>query len=272
MTPMSKSGSTAMNCPPMTSTMNKPVEFFDPPAVTGVRRFNRAVKVLVEDSHNGSNIFNEYNFGSAQLGRVLKAQGANVYSTAKAPRYEEGAGLTRSLLSYFDMVIFNGRFNGRTRPFTQAEIDAVAEWVKAGGGLLVTCSSPSASDKMDAFYMNPLIAPYGLQFASRAVKEGFYRVQPTDTHELLKGLTGFTMMHGIAVAGQATAQDVLPSGPDTVMMTQQFGQGRVIVFGAGSAIKNQALNSRVIRHATAETTQANTQLLMNLSLWLTAER
>jgi len=35
-------------------------------------------------------------------------------------------------------------------------------------------------------------------------------------------------------------------------------------------MQNQALNSRIIHHATEKTVQSNTQFAMNLSLWLVA--
>lgn len=240
----------------------------DPPAIPSVRPFKQPVTVLIEDSHGGTDIFNEYNFGSAQLGRILTAQGAKVMSTREAPDFDPAAGLNAKVLAHFNVVIFNGRFNGRTKAFTESEIQAVSEWVKAGGGLAVTCSSPTSSDKLDAFYFNPLIAPYGLQFASRGLGDVRFQVTPSDKHPILSGLEGFQVFHGTAVAGQAEAKEVLPSAHDSVMLTRQFGKGRVVAFGGGSAIQNQALNSKVIHHAKQPTVSSNTRLAMNLALWL----
>jgi hypothetical protein len=70
------------------------------------------------------------------------------------------------------------------------------------------------------------------------------------------------------VAGQADAKEVLPSAHDSVMLTRQFGKGRVVAFGGGSAIQNQALNSKIIHHAKEQTVGSNTRLAMNLALWL----
>ena len=240
----------------------------DAPVIQSVRSFKKPISILVEDSHGGTDIYNENNFGSAQLGRILTAQGAKVVSTRNAPGFDSATGLTRQVLDQYRIVIFNGRFNGRTKPFTESEIQVVTEWVKEGGGLLVTCASPNVSDKMDAFYLNPLIAPFRLQFASREVSDSFFAVNSSDTHSILRGLEGFYVLHGTGVAGQADSQDVLPSGKDSVMLAQEFGAGRVIAFGAGSALKNKALNSRVVHHSPKQRSQLNTKLAMNLALWL----
>jgi hypothetical protein len=247
---------------------NAPVVLTDPPAIKSVRQFKQPVSILIEDSHGGTDIYNEYNFGSAQLGRILTAQGAKVASTRNAPDFDSATGLTRKVLDHYNIVIFNGRFSGRAKPFTESEIAAVTDWVRAGGGLMVTCGAPTAGDHMDAFYLNPLIAPFRLQFAARGIRDTFMPVTPSDTHPIVRGLDGFAVYHGTNVAGQSESQDVLLSGNDSVMMTQKFGKGRVIVFGAGSALQNQALNSRIIHHAPERTMHANTKLAMNLGLWL----
>ena len=51
-------------------------------------------------------------------------------------------------------------------------------------------------------------------------------------------------------------------------MAQHQGKGRIVAFGAGSAIQNQALNSRVINRSSSQVVAANTNLLMNMTLWL----
>ena len=52
------------------------------------------------------------------------------------------------------------------------------------------------------------------------------------------------------------------------MMAQRQGKGRVVAFGAGSALQNQALNSRIINQSSPHVVASNTNLLMNLTLWL----
>ena len=58
-------------------------------------------------------------------------------------------------------------------------------------------------------------------------------------------------------------------GTESTMMAKQMGKGRVVAFGAGSALQNQALNSRIINHSSGRVVAANTNLLMNLGHWLT---
>ncbi|MBL9144399.1 MAG: hypothetical protein JNM99_12040 [Verrucomicrobiaceae bacterium] len=133
-----------MKCGPMTgatrgcicgvsrSTTGDPPILMEAPALPPIKPFKRAITILVEDSHGGCDIFNEYNFGSAQLARVLTAQGAKVESTRDIQEFDPARGLTRDLLERYQIVIFNGRFNGRTVPFSDAEVTAVSDWVKAG--------------------------------------------------------------------------------------------------------------------------------------------
>ena len=237
------------------------------PAVPLLRRFDRPVSILVEDSHGGSDIRNEYNFGSAQLGRILSMQGAKVMSTRALQNFNRAAGLTRELLEPFGVVLFNGRYNGGGPAFTEAEINAVSGWVRAGGGLLVTCSSPTASDHKDASIFNPLIKPYGMQFGNVGI-EGTYRpASGQPVHPVLRGLNAFYVWHGIAVES-TLGEDIALVRGETVMMSMRPGKGRVMAFGAGSALQNQALSSKLVTWSPSHTISANSALLMNPALWL----
>jgi len=279
-TPATKALSTSstMGCGPTTagmmgcmcgvrrSTKGGPPILLEAPELPPVKPFKRTLAILVEDSHGGSDIFNEYNFGSAQLARVLTAQGARVESTLQARGFQPDKGLTREFLDQYAIIIFNGRFNGRKQPFSESEITAVSEWVKAGGGLLVTCSSPAASDHLDGYLFNPLVKPFGLEFGWENL-EGM--CQPAGAHPIVGGLPGFTVHHGAAVTGSSkAAADVARFQNNSAMMALQHSKGRVVAFGGGSAMQNQSLNSRIINSSSGEIVAANTNLVMNLALWL----
>lgn len=237
------------------------------PAAGAHRSFKEAISILVEDSHGGSDIHNEYNFGSAQLGRILAVQGATVEGTKDVKDFDPTAGLTPELLHRYGVVIVNGRFAGQSPPFRDSEIQAIADWVRAGGGLLVTCAAKSASDHQDPLYFNPLIKPYGLQFGNKDISDIYVPNPNKNGHSPLRGLAGFYVFHGISVVGKG-AESLAHVGGDSVMMALSFGQGRMVAFGAGSALENQALNSLIIKHSPDKTVATNTDLLMNLALWL----
>jgi hypothetical protein len=250
------------------STAGGPPILMVPPELPAIKPLKRALSVLVEDSHGGTDIFNEYNFGSAQLARVLTAQGAQVESTLKARGFDATKGLNRELLDQYSILIFNGRFNGRTKPIMESEIVAVSDWVRDGGGLLVTCASPNASDHLDAYFFNPLIKPFGLQFGWQTLEGRYKPAASQRSHPILSGLSEFVVYHGISVIASSPAEDIAHVGSESTMMAQRHGKGRVVAFGAGSAIQNQALNSRVINHSSSSVVAANTNLFMNLTLWL----
>ncbi|MDB6116802.1 MAG: hypothetical protein JWO08_583, partial [Verrucomicrobiaceae bacterium] len=249
------------------STTGGPPILLVPPELPAIRPLKHSLSVLVEDSHGGCDIFNEYNFGSAQLARILTAQGAKVESTRNARGLDAAKGLTREFLDGYAIVIFNGRFNGRTLPFSDSEIAAVGGWVNAGGGLLVTCASPAASDHLDAYFLNPLIKPFGVQFGWQGI-EGRYQPAAGTSHPIVSGLSDFTVYHGVSVIASSPAEEVAHVSGESAMMAQRQGKGRVVVFGAGSALQNQALNSRIISYSSSNVVASNTNLLMNLTLWL----
>ena len=238
------------------------------PAVREVRPFKRPISILVEDSHGGSDIHNEYNFGSAELGRILTAQGAKVESTGAAKGFSPTAGLTRTLLDRYGIVILNGRYAGRDIPYREAEILALADWVRAGGGLLIASPGHKFGDGRQPSCFNPLIKPFGLEFADRDINGTRLPTKVRDGHPIMRGLPGFYVINGVSVVGSSAAEEIVWVERDCVLMAQRAGKGRVIAFGGGTAIMNQALNSQIIQHSAARIVAANTDLLMNLVLWL----
>ncbi|MCX6856705.1 MAG: DUF4350 domain-containing protein [Verrucomicrobia bacterium] len=242
------------------------------PSISGIRAFTRPTSILVEDSHGGSDIYNEYNFGSAQLARVLSAQGAKVESTRDLKGFDPNKGITPKLLSLFNIVIFNGRFSGRDYPFSKSEIIAITDWVHAGGSLLVTCSATSAGDHLDSQFFNPLIKPFELQFGPQNIKDVMVRLDAKESQPILKGLLAFHMYHGISVTSSAHHEAMASFSGQPVLVARKFGRGRVIAFGAGSALQNQAMGSKILQHPTKPAIKLNTDLLMSLSLWLAGEK
>lgn len=262
-------GMAGCTCGVRKSTKGGPPIVLEAPQLPPIKFFKRQINILVEDSHGGCDIFNEYNFGSAQLARVLTAQGGKVDSTRNARGFDPAIGLTREFLAAYDILIFNGRFNGLKQPFSAAEIAAISEWVAGGGGLLVTCSSPNASDHLDGYFFNPIVKPFDLEFGWQNL-EGRCRPANTQvTHPILRDASVFTIHHGVSVSSSSLmAEEVARFGDHTAILAQRHGKGRVVAFGAGSALQNQSLNSRIINSSPEATVVSNTHLLMNLALWL----
>lgn len=259
------------------------------------------ITVLVEDAHGGSDIKNEYNFGSAELGRILTAQGCKVESTrdyaksasdlpsssssSEGEKTPPGMGkgsvpsedsspnirLTRPLLDRYRIVICNGRFARRDVPYAEAEILAIADWVRAGGGLLVASPGPRFGDGKNPFYLNPLLKPFGLEFADRNIDATNLNTKVKGGHPIMRGLSEIYVIHGVPVLGPPVAEEIAWVDKDCVLKAMRAGSGRVIAFGGGSAFMNQALNSQVIKHSAARTVTANTKLLINLVHWLSGE-
>lgn len=238
------------------------------PAIREVRRFKRQVSVLIEDSHGGSDMHNEFNFGSAQLARILQAQGARVASTRASRGLDLRSGLTREVLNRFDVVIFNGRYNRPGAPaFAAAEVQALTDWVHAGGALLVTCSHAGSGDRQDPSLLSPLIEPFGMRFEG-AVVNGRITPQQAPWPTLLRDVPAFIVTHGTPVVAPPDCDAVVRHQGKVILAAKEVGKGRVIAFGGGSTLKNQSLGSKVIHRVHPIAAQSNTDLAMSLSLWL----
>jgi hypothetical protein len=223
--------------------------------------------ILVEDTHSGSSITNEYNFGSAEMGRLLTEQGKEVMGTAAVPGFRGATGLTGEILARFDVVIFNALCGNQEIPFADAEVEAIKKWVHAGGGLLVVSAGPKLGTGKTSSILNPVIKPFGLAFHERNL-ETKRITKLNNQHPILRGLHDFYIIHGAPVNAPAPAENIAWCGEDSVLAVRRINRGRVAVLGGGSAFMGQGINSKIIKHSLPATVAANKLLFTNLVNWL----
>lgn len=228
----------------------------------------RPVAVLVDDSHGGSDIKNEYNFGSAQLGRALIGKGCKVEGTMASAGFHPSTGLTPNILKPYDVVVFNGRYSGREFPFAASEITAIEEWVRAGGGLLVVGAGTKLGDGSTGPALNPVLKPFGLEFALKHLEQQQRTTKLKRGHPITRGINEFYILHGTPVLGLALSEDIAWVDKECVLTTTRIGRGRVAAFGGGSAFMGQALHSTILKNSSPDVVAANTLLLLNLIGWL----
>lgn len=238
-------------------------------------RASAAVKkrkaILVDDSHGCSPITNEYNFGSAELGRFLAAGGDTVEGTAAQKEFRAAKAVTLELLGRFDLFILNGQCGNHEIPFSDAEIADIGQWVQGGGGLLVVSAGTGFGNGKTSSIFNPVIAQFGLEFqdAHLAQTRRINKLKPG--HAIVKGLREFFIVHGTPIPAKPPAEEIAWDGKDCVLASTRAGLGRVVALGGGSAFMGQTLNSQIMKNSPPMTVAANKALLSNLVNWLTAE-
>ena len=239
------------------------------PAQNGVP--DRRNAILVDDSHGTSDIANEYNFGSAELGRVLSTQGRKVEGTTHQKGFRRETGLTRGILDQFGILIVNGLCGNRDVPFTEMEVGTIKQWVQDGGSLLVVSAGPNFGKVKTSSIMNPVIEPFGLEFRDGHLDQTQRTTKLKAGHPIARGLREFSIIHGTPVVAHGVAEDVAWVGEDSVLAVTDFGRGRVAAFGGGSALMGQALNSKIIKHSAPAVVTTNKALLANLIRWLAGD-
>ena len=228
----------------------------------------RRKSILVEDTHSGSSITNEYNFGSAEIGRLLTEQGNEVMRTAGVPGFRSALGLTGQILERFDVVIFNGLCGNQEISFSNDEVEAIRKWVHAGGGLLVVSGGSKLGTVKGPSILNPIIKPFGLAFQDGHLDQTKHITKLNNRHRIMRGLHDFHIIHGVPVNAPAPAENIAWCGEESVLAVRRISRGRVAVLGGGSAFMGQGINSKIIKHSPPATVAANKLLLTNLVDWL----
>lgn len=121
--------------------------------------------------------------------------------------------LTAALLQEFDVIVVQdvresgsaGVGSGLGRAYTQAEVDALAQWVAGGGGVMTLIGYGASSEVVN---VNRLLAPYGLSYGSQPVLGAINgSTRPIDnwaTHPLADSVTRVGTDNGYAVNGGGT--------------------------------------------------------------------
>jgi hypothetical protein len=241
------------------------------PTVVLHAALQRSRAILVDDSHGGSDIKNEYNFGSATLGRLLSEKGWKVDGTKGLEKFNPSVGLTPAILADFDLLVFNGRFAGPDFPFSEPEIAAIEDWVRKGHSLLVVGASGHLGKGQTNETFNPVLKPFGLSFIEGQFTGTTQTTKLKHSHPIMRGLNQFRVISGAAVKGNSPEGQIAWVDRDSVLDAVEVGSGRVVAFGGGTAFMGQAINSNVIKYNTPQIIAPNVTLLLNVVRWLLRE-
>lgn len=155
----------------------------------------------------------------------------------------EGAVLTSALLERFQVIIVqdvragnagqSGVGNGVGRSYSAEEVEALRQWVAAGGGLMTLTGYADASERTN---VNALLAPLGLSYGPNGVLFGgggaTAAVTHWGTHAIADGIMKVGVDNGYPVLGAGTAVAWEPAPGDAdVGRAADFEKGRVFVWG-----------------------------------------
>ena len=153
----------------------------------------------------------------------------------------EAQTLTPELLARFQVIVVQdvrssgtaGVGNGLGRSYSQAEIDALAAWVQAGGGVMTLIGYGDASEVVN---VNQLLSPYGIHYGSTGVlpqvNGSTAPVTHWATHPLSDNVTRIGVDNGYEVQGGGTLLAWEPNPGDVdVARALELGTGHVLVWG-----------------------------------------
>jgi hypothetical protein len=143
----------------------------------------------------------------------------------------DGEPLTAERLAAFQILLVRdvSTNNSPSLSFSAAEVEALWEWVRAGGGLMTVIGY---SDATEINNVNRLLEPFGLNYASDQIVQGQGAAVPVTEwfeHPLTRGITQVGADNGYPAVGQGTtiaAQDGFDLGKAVTI-----GDGHVLVWG-----------------------------------------
>ncbi len=162
--------------------------------------------------------------------------------------------LTPENLAPYDMLVTNQPLLN----YTSQEVQAVEEWVQAGGGLFIVGDNPNV---IDNHHLNFLINPYGIQF-NHTVSAYSQAVGVFDMHPTTEGCTSLNY-HGatnLVLSGSAYPLWSYTAG-EVAAGAVEYGEGRVVVI----CDANSVLDTWI-------TEADNNQFAMNVANWLTTSK
>jgi hypothetical protein len=143
----------------------------------------------------------------------------------------DGEPLSAQRLAAFQVLLVRdvSTNNSPSLSFSAAEVEALWEWVRAGGGLMTVIGY---SDATEINNVNRLLEPFGLSYASDQIVQGQGAAVPVTQwfeHPLTRGITQVGADNGYPAVGQGTtiaAQDGFDLGKAVTI-----GDGHVLVWG-----------------------------------------
>lgn len=159
-----------------------------------------------------------------------------------------GEALTADLLAGLDLLIIQdvqdgqatstvgqaGQGIGIGRAYSAEEVEAVAAWVAAGGGLMTLTGYVAA--KGETTNSNRLLAPFGLSYGSEAILDAFTGPEFPVTHwnsahPLASGITQVGFANGHPVSGGTLIAWEPNPGAHDVARAVDWGRGHVFAWG-----------------------------------------
>jgi hypothetical protein len=202
----------------------------------------------------------------SELAELYQEQGAVVTSSVEE--------LSKESLAAVDVLVISGPF----RPLSGAEVEAVVEFVRAGGGLAVLLHiAPPVGDllhRLEVDHTNGTLRETRDVIGDNPQN---FRVTSLSEHPLTAGLESFSIYGAWALRGTAPQSLVLAETgekswvdldgdrkfssndavqPFGVMVAGEIGQGRYVVIGDDALFQNRFFD------------KANRQLAGNLLDWL----
>lgn len=173
----------------------------------------------------------------ATLGRPrLTAGQENVFGGWLNARSDMGATalndavLTPQLLAPFEVIVTEDlSLIGRT--YADTEVDALADWVRAGGGLLTLIGYAMPDERTNA---NLILARFGMSYGADPIlmRSGAESVPVTTwlgPHPVIDGVTRIGVDNGYEVLGSGTT--LAREGGYDLLKVEEAGSGHLIAFG-----------------------------------------
>lgn len=141
-----------------------------------------------------------------------------------------GQTLTPALLGKYQILVAQD-LNALDREYSDAEVRALEQWVRAGGGLMTLIGYARPSERTNA---NKLLAPYGVSYGETPIlaRSGAITVPVTGwlgPHPVVDGVSRVGVDNGYPVLGSGTA--LAREGGFDLLKVQEVGTGHLIVWG-----------------------------------------
>jgi hypothetical protein len=174
-----------------------------------------------------------------------------------------GTVLTPELLRPFQVIVVQN-LNPLKRTYSDAEIEALEQWVRAGGGLMTTIGYASPSERTNT---NNILARFGIAYGDQQIliRDTENSVPVTEwfgPHPVTQGVSRVGVDNGYAVLGQGTTL-AREQGND-LLKVQEVGTGHVVVWGDEWITYDSEWASRADYQVE--------QFWVNVIKWLTVEK
>ncbi len=136
--------------------------------------------------------------------------------------------LTKQLLDQFQVIVAED-LSKLNRTYSAAEVSALAEWVKAGGGFMTLIGYADSSEITN---VNTLLASFGMSYGSQQVLSGSGGTLPVKgwvPHPVTQGVSAIGVDNGYPVQGAGTTL-ASEQGVD-VLKAQEVSEGHVLLWG-----------------------------------------